>query len=148
MNNVGDKASDFCLKNSDDKDVTLSDYSGKRVMLVFYPKDNSVVCTKQLCEYSDYLENFNNLGINILAISTDSPEPHRAFKEKRNLKFELLSDEEKIVSRAYDVLNLFGMSKRVIILIDETGIIKYKNISLSIFREKKEDLLKLINKIF
>ena len=122
--NIGDTAPDFALKNQNNENVSLKDYRGKKVLLVFYPKDDSPVCTTQLCEYNKGLDEFSDLGIDILAISTDTTESHKIFSEKRNLKFNLLSDKKKEVSKAYGVMGLYGFSKRAIILIDEDGKMK------------------------
>lgn len=142
--NIGDTAPDFTLKNQNNENVSLKDYRGKKVLLVFYPKDDSPVCTTQLCEYNKGLDEFSDLGIDILAISTDTTESHKSFSEKRNLKFNLLSDKKKEVSKAYDVMGLYGFSKRAVILIDENGKILFENIKLPVFYLKKNELIETI----
>jgi len=141
---IGNVAPNFSLKNQNNEDVTLENYRGKKVMLVFYPKDDSVVCSTQLCEYNKFLYEFNDLGITILAVSTDSSKSHLDFASKRNLKIQLLSDYTKEVSKAYDVLGVFGYSKRAIFIIDEEGKFLYENIKLPVFYQKKAELIDII----
>jgi thioredoxin-dependent peroxiredoxin len=148
MLKIGDKAPEFILKNSEGKDIKLSDFRGNKLLMVFYPKDDSLVCTKQLCEYSNGLSEFENLNIKVIAISTDSVESHRKFKEKWHFDFEILSDDSKTASREYDALNILGMSKRAIYILDENGIIKYKDTVLPVFYKKKDDLIKIISETF
>ncbi|KAA0209891.1 MAG: peroxiredoxin [Ignavibacteriaceae bacterium] len=145
---TGEKAPLFKLKNQDGKDVSLSDYFGKRIMLVFYPKDNSTVCTNQLCEYSDSLNEFEELGIIVFGISNDSVDSHKKFKEKYSIKFDLLSDETKEVCRAYDVLSIFNLPRRAIFFIDENGYVIYENTTFVFMRQRKYDLLRVIEQKF
>jgi len=145
---TGEKAPLFKLKNQDGKDVSLSDYFGKRIMLVFYPKDNSTVCTNQLCEYSDSLNEFEELGIIVFVISNDSVDSHKKFKEKNSIKFDLLSDETKEVCRAYDVLSIFNLPRRAIFFIDENGYVIYENTTFVFMRQRKYDLLRVIEQKF
>ncbi|KXK06350.1 MAG: bacterioferritin comigratory protein [Chlorobi bacterium OLB4] len=145
---TGEKAPLFKLKNQDGKDVSLSDYFGKRIMLVFYPKDNSTVCTNQLCEYSDSLNEFEELGIIVFGISNDSVDSHKKFKEKNSIKFDLLSDETKEVCRAYDVLSIFNLPRRAIFFIDENGYVIYENTTFVFMRQRKYDLLRVIEQKF
>lgn len=148
MLNAGEKAPDFILSNSEGKKVSLEDYKGSRVMLVFYPKDDSPVCTKQLCEYNNGLNEFGNLGIKVIAISTDGTESHMKFKERRGFDFEILSDGTKEVSRKYGALNILGLSKRSIYILDEEGVIRYRDSVLPVFYRKKDELLKIISETF
>ena len=145
---TGEKAPLFKLKNQDGKDVSLSDYFGKRIMLVFYPKDNSTVCTNQLCEYSDSLNEFEELGIIVFGISNDSVDSHKKFKEKNSIKFDLLSDETKEVCRAYDVLSIFNLPRRAIFFIDENGYVIYENTTFVFMRQRKYDLLRVTEQKF
>ena len=102
------KAPDFSLPDSEGNKVSLSDYSGKRVLLVFYPADDSPVCTTQLCSYRDNYTEFTKRGITILGISTDTIDSHKQFGEKNSLPFTLLSDHEKEVSQLYDTIAFLG----------------------------------------
>lgn len=123
-------------------DFTLTDQYGNnfhlyselkehnRVLLVFYPKDDSPVCTKQLCEYDDNLKLLNKKGIHIAGINSDSVKQHQKFAERYNLKFPLLADTEKSVCRLYDALSLIGTVKRKIVLVDNTRKILFSDAKL------------------
>ena len=118
------KAPDFTLPDSEGNKVSLSDYSGKRVLLVFYPADDSPVCTTQLCSYRDNYTEFTKRGITILGISIDSVDSHKQFGEKNSLPFTLLSDHDKRVSKLYDAIAFLGISQRAYVLIDEAGTVR------------------------
>lgn len=117
---VGDAAPDFTLLDEQGKTHTLSDYRGQKVVVYFYPKDDTPGCTKEACNFRDHFVEFNNRNIKILGISYDSAESHRRFKEKFDLPFTLLSDEDKKVAELYGSAGLF-VPKRVTFLIDEEG---------------------------
>ena len=148
MIKVGDKAPDFVLPDTERKSVKLSDYFGKKVMIVFYPKDNTPVCTSQLCDYSNNLSEFSELNIDVIAISADTIESHKDFKIKNNLNIILLSDIDKEVCRKFGALNIFGLPKRQIVLIDENCIIKYINSIIPVLYQRKNSLLKIISESF
>ncbi len=129
--NIGDKAPPFVLKDSDLKDVDLTSFSGKNVVLLFFPLAFTGVCTKELCHMRDDMAKFNNMNAEILAISVDSPFTLKKFKEENKLDFSLLSDFNKDVSNAYSALyeefvaGMKGVSKRATFVIDKSGTIKY-----------------------
>ena len=130
MLEVGMKAPEFSLLNQDGKEVSLSDFKGKKVVLYFYPKDNTAGCTKQACRFAQLYPDFTEKGAEVIGISKDSVESHRKFADKFNLTFTLLSDPEKEVLQAYDVWkekNMYGKKSMGVIrstyLIDEEGII-------------------------
>ena len=140
------KAPDFSLPDSEGNKVSLSDYSGKRVLLVFYPADDSPVCTTQLCSYRDNYTEFTKRGITILGISTDTIDSHKQFGEKNSLPFTLLSDHEKEVSQLYDTIAFLGISQRAYVLIDETGMVRLSfNDLLLLFYQSTRDLLAKID---
>jgi len=140
------KAPDFTLPDSEGNKVTLSDYAGKRVLLVFYPGDDTPVCTTQLCSYRDNYTEFTKRDIVILGISTDSIDSHKQFGEKNSLPFTLLSDHDKQVSRLYDAMDFLGMSKRAYVLIDENGTVQLSfNDLLPLFYQSTRDLLAKID---
>lgn len=123
-------APEFALPDQDGKMHSLADYRGKRVVLYFYPKDNTSGCTKQACNFSELFPHFREKGAEIIGVSKDSVASHKKFQEKFNLKFTLLSDTEKSVIQAYDVWKektLYGKKTfgvvRTTYLIDENGII-------------------------
>ena len=130
MLQVGDRAPDFTLLNQDGNPVSLSDFLGQRVVLYFYPKDNTPGCTKQACGFSDRYPQFMEKGAVVIGISKDSVASHKKFEEKYGLAFTLLSDVERKVIEAYDVWkekkNYGKVSMGVVrttYLIDEQGII-------------------------
>ena len=130
MLEVGSQAPDFTLQNQDGEAVSLSDYKGKKVILYFYPKDNTPGCTKQACGFAENYPQFVEKGAVVLGISKDSVKSHKKFQEKYHLPFTILSDEELKVIQAYDVWkekNMYGKKVmgvvRTTYLIDEDGII-------------------------
>lgn len=101
MIKTGNKAPDFKLLNQDDKIISLKDFSSKWVVLYFYPKDNTSGCTKEACDFTDSLKNYERLDAVVLGVSPDSTESHRNFIKKHNLKIDLLSNSDKKVHKAY-----------------------------------------------
>jgi len=123
---IGDKAPDFKLKDDSGQSRTLAEFYGKKVVLYFYPKDDTPGCTKEACSFRDNYNAFEENGIVVLGISYDSPESHKNFKQKYNLPFILLSDETKKVAKAYGAyggLTKVFFPKRITFLINEEGII-------------------------
>lgn len=129
---VGDAAPDFTLPTDiDNKEMTLSKQHGKKIVLYFYPKDNTPGCTKEACDFRDNFAAFKQLGAEVYGISKDGTKAHTKFKEKYSLPFTLLVDANADVCEAYGVINkksLFGKTflgiQRSTFLIDEKGIIK------------------------
>ncbi len=141
---LNEKASDFKLKDADEKTFHLSKEAGKRLLLVFYPGDNTPVCTRQLCDYRDGIEQFAELGVTVVGISSDDAESHRRFRERHQLPFVLLSDTDLAVAEQYGCRAIVGM-KRGVFLLDEQQIIRYRHVeSVAIFRRKREELIKAI----
>ncbi len=103
MLNIGDKAPNFILKDKDGKDVSLNDFLGKKVVLYFYPKDNTPGCTKQACGFSEYIKDFEDNNTVVIGISKDSLKAHQNFIQKYDLKIILLSDEKREAIEAYGV---------------------------------------------
>lgn len=131
---IGENAHLFTLKDSDCKDVSLSEYNGKPVVLLFFPLAFTGVCTEELCHMRDNFKKFESLNAEILAISVDSPFTLAKFKAEHDLNFKILSDFNKDVSQAYGafyedfVLGLKGVSKRATFVIDKDGKIQYQEI--------------------
>ncbi|MBR7020311.1 MAG: thioredoxin-dependent thiol peroxidase [Lachnospiraceae bacterium] len=126
----GTKAPDFTLPDQNGTMHSLKDYRGKKVILYFYPKDNTSGCTKQACGFSERYPHFREKGVEILGVSKDSVESHKRFEEKYGLAFTLLADPERKVLEAYDVwkekTNYGKVSMGVVrttYLIDEKGVI-------------------------
>ena len=128
---VDSRAPEFKLMGTGGASYSLSQYLGKTVVLVFYPGDNTPVCTKQLCSYNNELEQFANLDAQVLAISSQDMASHEAFAKKHGFKFPLLADTDKQVSSDYGVLGLFGLSRRSIFVIDAKGIVRYVHRALT-----------------
>ena len=131
MLNTGDRAPNFTLKDKNGNEISLSDFVGKRVVLYFYPKDNTPGCTRQACAFAGAYEEFKNRGVEVIGISRDSIASHVKFAEKYNLPFVLLSDPELEAIQAYGVWQekkMYGKVSfgvvRTTFIIDENGIIE------------------------
>lgn len=130
----GQKAPEFSLFSSDKKEVALSTFKGKNVIILFFPMAFTSVCTAELCEMRDNISTYSALNAEVLGISVDSPFTLAKFKEEQNLPFDLLSDFNKEVSQAYDtyyetfVMNLKGVSKRSAFVVDQDGVIQYAEV--------------------
>lgn len=135
--NVGDKAPNFKLYNSDKEEVALKDYKGQNVVLLFFPLAFTGVCTTELCTMRDNIADYEGLNAQILAVSVDSLFTLGKFKEAQNLNFPLLSDFNKSVSKKYDslykdfVLGMKGVSKRSAFVIDGKGVVQYAEVLAS-----------------
>ncbi|MDO5709283.1 MAG: thioredoxin-dependent thiol peroxidase [Coriobacteriales bacterium] len=130
MLEVGTVAPDFTLPDQNGQMHTLSDYRGQKVVLYFYPRDNTAGCTKQACNFGELYPQFQEKGAVVLGVSKDTVASHKRFEEKYGLPFTLLSDTEKEVLAAYDVWKekkLYGKVSMGVIrttyLIDENGVI-------------------------
>ena len=140
----GDKAPLFELEDDQGGLFRLADHLGEKVLLVFYPGDNTPVCTAQLCDYRDGIEAFEGLGVSVVGISGDDGESHRKFRAKHDLPFTLLSDPDLAVAASYDSKGLMGV-KRSVFLVDDEGVLRYCHVeSLSLFRRKRDELLEVI----
>ena len=131
MLEVGNKAPSFTLMGDDGKEYSLEDYKGKKVLLYFYPKDNTPGCTKEACSLRDWNDEIIKRGVTVMGVSKDTIQSHNKFREKHNLNFILLSDPEKSVHMAYDAWGekkLYGKISlgtiRKTFLIDENGNIE------------------------
>ncbi len=131
MINIGDKAPDFTLMDKDGKNVSLKDFLGKKVILYFYPRDNTPGCTRQACAFAESYSKFRSKDITVIGISKDSVASHLKFAEKYGLPFILLSDPERIAIEAYGVWQEKKMCGKVSMgvvrttfIIDEQGNIE------------------------
>ena len=131
MLEIGMKAPDFSLPDKDGNTVRLSDFQGKKVVLYFYPKDNTPGCTKEACSLRDWNSEIIKRGVTVMGVSKDSIQSHNKFRDKHGLNFILLSDPEKTVHMAYDAWGekkLYGKISlgtiRKTFLIDENGNIE------------------------
>jgi len=128
----GDKASDFTSVDQNGKQIKLSDYKGKRLILYFYPKDNTSGCTAEACSLRDGYEQLSNLGYEVIGVSPDSEKSHQSFIKKYDLPFRLISDTNQIVASLYGVWaekKMYGRSYmgilRTTFIIDEKGVITH-----------------------
>lgn len=138
---VGDVAPDFSLDGTGDRSYSLSDYAGQPVVLVFYPGDNTPVCTMQLNTYSSDISQFEELGAQVLAISPQDVDSHEAFSAVHGFSFPLLADTEKSVARAYGILGPVGFYKRSVFVVDREGIIRYAHRAAAGLTFRKTDEL-------
>jgi peroxiredoxin len=131
---IGDVAPDFTLISTEKTPVSLSDYKGKKVVVLFFPMAFTGVCTTELCSLRDDIATYSSLNAEILAISVDSPFTLGKFKEDQNLPFPLLSDFNKTASTAYSsiyeefVLGLKGVSKRSAFVVNTDGTLAYAEV--------------------
>jgi peroxiredoxin Q/BCP len=138
-------APDFTLPSTDGE-ITLSErLAQSAVLLVFYPGDNTPVCTRQLCDYRDNLKIFSDLAVDVLAINSQSLESHERFAKRHALPFPLLSDADKTVCRSYGAVGLLGTTKRVLVLIDRDGRIRWRCTDLPTFRRSAEEIREVIS---
>ncbi len=127
---VGDKAPPFRLPGTTPggggvRDYSLSDFAGKPVVIAFYPGDDTSVCTKQLNDYNDGMDAFNDLDAQILGISSQDLDSHERFASKYGFKFPLLADTDKAVAREYGTLGPIGFPRRSVFIVDGGGFIRY-----------------------
>jgi len=147
----GNKAPDFKLKDQNEKEISLSDYKGKNVILYFYPKDNTSGCTAEACSFRDDFPKFKKVEAVILGVSPDSVESHKKFAKKYNLNFSLLADEDKEVIKKYDVWkekSMYGRKymgvERSTFIIDSDGKIKkiFRKVKVQGHNEEVMEVLK------
>jgi peroxiredoxin Q/BCP len=122
---VGDKAPDFTLPGTGGRTYSLADFAGKPLVLVFYPGDDTPVCTKQLNAYNDGLEQFTDLDAQIVGVSAQSVTSKEAFAGRHGFDFPLLADIDKSVAAAYGTLGPIGFPRRSVFIIDAEGVIRY-----------------------
>lgn len=131
---IGQQAPGFTLYDSAKNKVSLEDFKGKKVVLLFFPLAFTSTCTKEMCEIRDNIGQYNNLDAEVLAMSVDSLHTLAKFKEEQRLNFTLLSDFNKEISRAYDSVyelfgyNMKGVSKRSAFVIDREGKVQYAEV--------------------
>jgi peroxiredoxin Q/BCP len=123
---VGDLTPDFTLLNQSGTPVRLGDFLGKKhIVLYFYPKDNTALCTAEACAFRDSYEVFKGVGAEVIGVSSDSVESHQQFAAAHRLPFILLSDADSIIRKRYGVPTAFGLPGRVTYIIDRQGIVRH-----------------------
>ncbi|HEV2945253.1 MAG TPA: peroxiredoxin [Solirubrobacteraceae bacterium] len=123
---VGEQAPDFELPGTEGP-FKLSAHRGERVVLLFYPGDNTMVCTKQFCSYRDRADDFAALDATVVGISAQDLDSHQGFIEKNGLTVALLADVDKAVAKAYGAFSSRLGTKRAVIVIDEEGIVRHRH---------------------
>ena len=145
---VGAAAPDFTLTDGAGEKWRLSDQRGKVVVLLFYPGDETPICTRQMCSLRNHWQDYAATGAEIVGISTDSVESHRSFAEHHKLPLRLLSDTGRSVADAYGARSLIpGKVARSVFVIDANGIIRHRDVRpLGLFRLKDDDVIAAIRK--
>ena len=139
-------APDFMLKDGNGDDWKLSNQRGKVVVLLFYPGDETPICTKQMCSVRDRWDDYVGTGAEVIGISSDSVESHRKFAEHHNLPLRLLSDSDATVSKLYGARSLIpGKVARSVFVIDAQGIVRHIDVRpLGLFKPKDDDTIAAI----
>jgi len=137
---VGDQAPDFTLPGTGGRDYSLAEFRGHPVVLVFYPGDDTPVCTKQLSSYNDDLEQFSEMNAQVLGISAQDVSSHDAFSGKHGFEFPLLADSDKAVAGLYGTLGPIGFPRRSVFIVDGDGVVRYAHRAIAglTFRPVKE----------
>jgi len=138
---VGDLAPDFTLPGTGGRDYTLAAYRGQPVVLVFYPGDDTAVCTSQLKSYTADFDDFTGVDAQILAISPQDVASHEGFAGKHGFRFPLLADVDKAVGRSYGVLGPVGFYRRSTFVVDGEGTIRYAHRAIAGLTYKSSDEL-------
>jgi peroxiredoxin len=142
---VGDLAPEFTLPSTKGP-VTLSErLKAGPVLLVFYPGDDTPVCTKQLCDYRDNVSFFEGLKIQVVALNPQSEASHTKFAEKHRFPFPVAADANGEVSRAYGARGVFGVTKRALVLIGRDGRIVWRKTDFALFFESTDDLRRVLS---
>lgn len=137
---VGEQAPDFTLPGTGGREYSLADYRGQTVVLVFYPGDDSPVCTRQLNSYNDDLARFEQVGAQVVAVSAQDVASHEQFAAKYSFGFPLLADTDKAVAGLYGTLGPLGFPRRSVFVIDGEGVVRYAHRALAglTFRSAEE----------
>lgn len=140
---IGHKAPNFSLPATTGKPVKLADYQGKKLIIIFYPMDQTPGCTIQLCAMRDLYPEIKALGGEGIAVNPASVESHRKFAAKQNYQFPLLEDKKKTMAHDYGVLGHLGMINRTVYIVDKKGIVRFAQRGMP----STQDLLQALKKI-
>jgi len=143
---IGQIAPEIDLLDGNGNRWKLGDLRGKTVVLLFYPGDETPVCTKQLCSVRDNWERYQETGAEVVGINMDSVDKHRSFAANHKLPLRLLSDANGSVVRAYEMKALFG-TRRGVVVIDKNGVVQYRKVVMPIFRPSDDEVLGAIQKV-
>jgi peroxiredoxin Q/BCP len=143
---VGDAAPDFSLPDGNGDQWNLSAQRGKVVVMLFYPGDETPICTRQMCSVRDRWEDYSRTAAEVVGISTDSVESHKKFADHYELPLRLLSDQNGEVAKMYGAQSLIpGKVARSVFVIDGAGVIRHRDVRpLGLFRPKDDEVLKAI----
>jgi thioredoxin-dependent peroxiredoxin len=145
---TGDKAPDFTLPDQAGRQVSLSDYLGdKVVVLYFYPKDNTRGCTAEACAFRDGYESFTDAGAEVIGVSSDSVDSHEKFAGKHELPFVLLADEDKAVRKQYGASSLGVVPGRVTFVIGKDGVIRHTFSSMTNIGGHIDEALRVVKEL-
>jgi thioredoxin-dependent peroxiredoxin len=144
----GQPAPDFSLRDGAGAEWRLSDHRGKVVVLLFYPGDETPICTRQMCSVRDRWEDYVATGAEVVGLSTNSVDSHKSFAEHHHLPLRLLADADRAVADLYGAQSLIpGKVARSVFVIDSEGIIRYRDVRpLGLFRPKDDDIIAAILK--
>jgi peroxiredoxin Q/BCP len=147
--NLNEPAPDFTLKDGDAREWRLADQRGKVVVLLFYPGDETPVCTRQMCSVRDRWADYQATGAEVVGISSDSVDSHRKFAEHHELPLRLLSDADGNVSRSYGARSLIpGQVARSVFVIDANGILRYQDVRpLGLLKPKDDVIISAIREV-
>ena len=144
---IGTKAPEFNLPNAGGEFVSLASLNGSWIVLYFYPRDDSPICTKQACSFRDDMHKLEKLGAKVVGVSIDNSKSHAEFAKKYNLPFALLSDKDGEVASKYGALTNFGvykMAKRYTFLIDNNGILRKTYLSVDTSKHSQQIIVDLL----
>ena len=146
MARPGTPAPDFTLLDGDGSEWRLSDQRGKVVVLLFYPGDETPICTRQMCSVRDRWEDYTATGAEVVGISTNSVESHKDFAEHHNLPLRLLADVDRKVADAFGANSLIpGKVARSVFVLDANGVVRYRDVRpLGLFRPKDDEIINAI----
>jgi len=139
-------APDFALQDGDGVEWRLSDQRGKVVVLLFYPGDETPICTRQMCSVRDHWEHYANTGAEVVGISTNTVKSHKEFAEHHNLPLRLLADVDRKIADLYGARSMIpGKVARSVFVIDASGVIRYRDVRpLGLFRPRDGDIIRVI----
>ena len=145
----GNAAPDFVLPDGAGAEWRLSEQRGKVVVLLFYPGDETPICTRQMCSVRDHWEHYTATGAEVIGISTNTVESHKNFAKHHNLPLRLLADVDRKVADLYGALSLIpGKVARSVFVIDAKGLIRYRDVRpLGLFRPKDDDIIRAIQEV-
>jgi peroxiredoxin Q/BCP len=143
---VGSTAPDFTLPGADGKMWRLSEHRGRVVVLLFYPGDETPVCTRQMCSVRDRWEDYVSTGAEVVGISTNTVQSHKRFAEHHSLPLELLSDLEARVANAYGARSLIpGKVARAVFVIDAQGVVRHRDVRrIGLFPPRDDEIIRAI----